>query len=182
MIKVQEIKDQVDKSLTDESKPWTPIFALLESKTGVKRSYLFSGFVGFVVLYLIFGYAAQLVCNIIGFVYPAYCSIRALESPNKEDDTKWLTYWTVFAFLSIIEFPSEIILRVIPVYWLLKCIFFIWCYLPIENNGSIILYRRLVRPMYLKYQNNIEDVTSKLTSQATKYIAKNLFEDGKKGE
>lgn len=43
MIKVQEIKDQVDKSLTDESKPWTPIFALLESKTGVKRSYLFSG-------------------------------------------------------------------------------------------------------------------------------------------
>lgn len=51
--------------------------------------------------------------------------------------------------------------------FIFQCIFFIWCYLPIENNGSIILYRRLVRPMYLKYQNNIEDVTSKLTSQGS---------------
>ena len=38
------------------------------------------------------------------FAYPAYCSIKALETLNKQDDKKWLTYWVVFAFFSVLEF------------------------------------------------------------------------------
>lgn len=135
--------------------------------------YLISGGVGLCVLYLIFGYAAQVLCNIIGVAYPAYISIKAIESHTKADDTKWLTYWVLYAVFSIIEFFSGFLTKFIPFYWLLKvcfffvhlfnlinflylqCVFLVWCMVPIENNGSVILYNRVIRPHFLKHQSGL---------------------------
>ena len=74
--------------------------------------------------------ASLLVCflpsNAIGFVYPTAMSIRAIETPQKDDDIQWfviclsscplhssltlsmyatyrLTYWVVFGAFTIIE-------------------------------------------------------------------------------
>ncbi len=39
--------------------------------------------------------------DLIGFLYPVYASIKAIESPAEDDDTLWLTYWLVFSFFKV---------------------------------------------------------------------------------
>lgn len=79
-----------------------------------------TGCAAFIALYLVFGWGAQLLCNIIGVAYPAYVSIHAIESSPKADDTRWLIYWVTFAILSLIEHFSFFLCKVIPFYWLIK--------------------------------------------------------------
>jgi receptor expression-enhancing protein 5/6 len=32
-----------------------------------------------------------------------YASIIAIESPFKEDDQQWLTYWVLYSFITLLE-------------------------------------------------------------------------------
>ena len=51
------------------------------------------------------------------FAYPAYCSIQALESKQKGDDTQWLTYWVVFAAFSVLEYFADFIAGWVGISW-----------------------------------------------------------------
>lgn len=174
--KVEEIRGSIEASLKDESKPWTQFFKLAEEKTNVPRLYIFLGGVAVIILYLAFGYGAQILCNVIGVAYPAYISMKAIETRTKEDDTKWLTYWVTFGVLSVVEHFSFFLVNIIPFYWLLKCIFHIWCMVPIENNGSTVMYQKVIKPYFKKYEtvadNFISDTTDKLKQTAGEMISK----------
>jgi receptor expression-enhancing protein 5/6 len=58
--------------------------------------------------------------NITMLPFIVLCRIKAIESRQKDDDTKWLTYWVVYSVFSLVEFFSDIFLFWVPFYWLLK--------------------------------------------------------------
>jgi len=148
-----------------------PIFTQIEAKTSVKREAVAGGSLALLALYLIFGAAAELICNVIGFIYPAYCSIKALETTRKTDDTQWLTYWVVYAVLSIIELPFEgLFLHYFPVYWLAKTAFLMWCYLPSVNNGADIVYNRIIKPLFKQHEKEVDDVIEEVTDTVTDVV------------
>ncbi|CAG0920871.1 unnamed protein product [Notodromas monacha] len=135
---------------------------------------------GFVLLFLAASVTARdlsIMVNLLAFIYPAFFSIRALESMRPRELEKWLTYWVVFAFVNIGELFSDNLLWWFPYYWFMKSTFMVWCFLPIENNGSFYMYDNMIRPAYnsngdefeamidavkhnfLKFYNTVKDKT-----------------------
>ncbi|GFQ95163.1 receptor expression-enhancing protein [Trichonephila clavata] len=72
-----------------------------------------------------FTYYILYIC--IGFLYPAYCSLIALQTPDKKDDTMWLIYWVVFALLNVAEVATDFVLFWFPLYPMWKLLVLIWC-------------------------------------------------------
>jgi receptor expression-enhancing protein 5/6 len=67
---------------------------------------------------------AYLLSGIIGFIYPAYLSFKALESESTADDKLLLTYWTVYGFITLFDPVISVVFSFIPMYQFIKVINF----------------------------------------------------------
>ena len=92
----------------------------------------------------------------LGFVYPAYMSFKALETKRKDDDTQWLTYWIIFSMFRIFDGISGIILQFIPIYSILKLVFLVYLYHP-RFRGANTVYFYIIQPIFLKYEKKIDE-------------------------
>ncbi|KAL3315178.1 Receptor expression-enhancing protein 5 [Cichlidogyrus casuarinus] len=140
----------------------------VSSGFGKIESWLISLF----VLNLVVGYGAHLLVMAVGILYPAYRSVKAIESQSKEDDTKWLTYWVVFAFIELTESIAFVVLYFVPFYNLMKCLFLLYCMAPIQNNGSQLMYQMFIQPFVMKHADQIDTVGGDISRYATDFMTK----------
>jgi len=147
----------------------TDALNLIEQKTGIPRKYSFYAVAGgalFAALYFIFGYASTFIVGLVGFVYPAYCSVKAIESDQKDDDTQWLTYWVVYSAFSLAEIGLDIVIGWLPLYFLFKCGFLFWCMAPFSWNGSNFIYSKFIQPFIKKHEKKLDELIDQAKDQA----------------
>ena len=78
------------------------------------------------------GIGAAVMCNIIGFIFPAIKSVRAMETHATTEVTQWLVYWGVYASFSGIEIFEGTLAYWIPFYYRFKLGFLLWAMLVSE--------------------------------------------------
>jgi len=133
------------------------ILQKIEDMIGVPKLYIFAAGATLNIILLITGLFYKLLgvlmTRFTGFAYPAYASFKAIESEDKEDDTQWLTYWFVFACFTMLE---ETILKpleaILPVYFLFKSLFCLWCCLP-QTRGAELIYRQGTKYVDLAFEH-----------------------------
>ena len=88
--------------------------------------------------------AQQLVIRAgVGFLYPAYKSLHAIMSEDREASLAWMRYWVVLAVFSLLETLLDPLLDFLPGYLLSKCIFLVWCMAPSSKSGSNLVFTQV---------------------------------------
>ena len=68
---------------------------------------------------------------------------------------KWLVYWVVFAFFSLIESFIDFLLYWIPFYYAFKLAFLLWAMLP-QTKGAKFLYDSFLKDFLKKNESRID--------------------------
>eukprot|EP00092_Neocalanus_flemingeri_P011590 GFUD01012491.1.p1 GENE.GFUD01012491.1~~GFUD01012491.1.p1 ORF type:complete len:231 (-),score=77.61 GFUD01012491.1:171-863(-) len=142
------------------------LLAVGERRTGLDRIILVGVILAVSFLSLVIGFGAGLLSRVVGFLYPAYESVKALHFKEKDKEKRWLTYWVVFSFFHVLEFFSDHLVWWVPFYWLVKTIFFGWCMAPIGQNGSMVIYTLVIKPLYSKHHEDIDNVMDNAVKEA----------------
>ncbi|CAI5743082.1 unnamed protein product [Hyaloperonospora brassicae] len=166
MDKLTEYKDKISAKLEQYEK-----LVDLEKQTGVDKFYIFCALtlVAGIVLFVAGG--EELVVGLVGFIYPAYMSFKAINTPGPVDDTQWLTYWVVYAFFNLTESITDLVLSWIPFYFFLKVAFLVWSYHP-STQGSNVIYNTLIKPYVAPHVGQIDSALKRGEEAAKELAAK----------
>jgi receptor expression-enhancing protein 5/6 len=132
-----------------------PALEKAEEATNVPKEYLVLSGGAVLLLFIFCGIGAGSLCSIIGFVYPAFKSLQAIESKVRGDDTQWLIYWVVYCIFSMIEVFTDFLLYWIPFYYAFKLAFLLWAMLP-QTKGAKFLYDSFLKDFLKKNESKID--------------------------
>ncbi|KAF2654244.1 hypothetical protein K491DRAFT_660495 [Lophiostoma macrostomum CBS 122681] len=149
---------QLDKELSKY-----PALNNLEKQTSVPKVYVVLG-VGALYFFLIFfNIAGEFLVNTAGFIIPGYYSLSALFSASKVDDSQWLTYWVVYAFLTVFESAVNAVYW-FPFYYTFKFVLVLWMALP-QTSGAQIIFNSFIQPVFSRYFSESGSTAANLRAQ-----------------
>merc|ERR1712018_778733 len=123
--------------------------------------------------------------TLVGVVYPAFASLKAVLHGSPESAGAWLRYWVVLGVFSLVELFLDPFINPIsyslPTYLVVKCLFLVWCMLPVSWNGSDILFNQVLFPLFKEHHKEIEDQAEK-AKQSLKKKFGDFFKNDKNGK
>ncbi|KRX94718.1 Receptor expression-enhancing protein 5 [Trichinella pseudospiralis] len=143
----QNIRNDICNAISDERGLVGKIFAKIEQKSGQSRHQVAVILAIVICVLLIVSPSAGLLCNWICFGYPAMKTLMEMQANENVNQKQWMFYWVIFGMFRIVDYFAECISFIIPIYWLLKCIFFVWLFMP-SCLGAQTLYEKFFQPRY----------------------------------
>ncbi|CAD8105122.1 unnamed protein product [Paramecium primaurelia] len=113
---------------------------------------------------IVLGIAARFLSTFVSMIYPAYRSIKAIESGEKTDDKQWLSYWILFSLITLADSSIGFILEFIPFYHVIRLALFVILFHP-SLNGAEKVYQALVQPVYQKYHKHIDQQIDQMSNK-----------------
>ena len=77
--------------------------------------------------------------TVVIFLVPAYLTMTAISTTDKEDDLSWMRYWVVISIFSLLELPLDS-LKFLPYYTMAKLAFILWLLMPGQTSGSKLIF------------------------------------------
>jgi len=107
-------------------------------------------FVSGIILMLLQGW--QILVLSLTVLYPGLHSIRAIESPEKDDDKIWLTYWMIFGIFNVLETFFGFVFYFIPYWEWIRLGLFVFLLLP-QFNGAQVVYESFIRDFLAQHKD-----------------------------
>lgn len=164
---------------------WHEQMEIIHQKTGIEGKYVVIGLLACLLIVSV-GFFERIITNLIGTIYPAYWTMKSIQSQN-DDDKYWLTYWVVFAFFSLVDVFSGFLMKLIPFYFILKIVFLVWLFMP-NTQGCYYVYYFVIIKLFKHVEKDIDEATEKIgeytkniVNQGNEIIEKTISK-GKKAE
>ena len=123
-----------------------------------------------VALYFVYNRVMEAeITAAVGILFPAFQSLKAIESSDKEDDKQWLTYWTVFSLFTFAEFYLSVILKHVPLYFLIKLVFSVYLF---QFNGAKWIYDHFLFIAFKRYESDIDRFSNTVGEKVKENINK----------
>lgn len=140
----------------------------IEQKYKVKPSAVL--LIAFAVLILLspFLNTHNILASIVCYLIPAYLSFVALESTDKEDDIRYLTYWIIF---SLVEVSTPLFKLFFNKFMFMSIRVLVTVVLlhPLSNIASTI-YNNFVRPFLAQHEKQIDEKLEELAKEGKKKL------------
>lgn len=139
----------------------------ISEKTGAPAGYILIGLVLIVLVLLYSGIGGLFAVLILGFLYPAYMTFKALKHSNHELLIKFGKFWAVMGFAVALhevidwlapEFPFFELLTIASTFMLVKS----------QASAAVYIYDTLIVPCVGKVEPNIDSALSTVEARVKK--------------
>jgi receptor expression-enhancing protein 5/6 len=127
----------------------------IEQKTKLKINHIYIFFIISFIFFMI-GHFELIFSYIITIYYPILWTWEDYKARKDNFGKKWGTYWVIFSALIFFDLHKKEVLKIIPLYFLIKCIFLLMLYLPGFNTAED-LYDGLLKDYIILFEKKFKN-------------------------